>query len=323
MRILLHAGSHKTGTSTIQNVLDRHRDALRSVGLVYPDARPVFGGSHAAHHPLAHAVADPDDGPLVRRFVAQAEEQARPNDVILLSAEPIYRHTVSEGGGWWDRHAAYLERLATFLASHDVEAVLVFRRRDTFVESLYHERVSKGFEHEFPRYVERVDRLLDYERQVQLFRNAFGTVSELAYEDMAGDDLVQSFLAALDLDVPPLEMPDARARQSVDGRLTLWMASAYRDDQADELVTQRRRFSKSPVSNELFADYGRVTLWADAQARRELLDRYGDTRPIDDDREPAVLTPEIEDRIDDAFDAYLVGKGLEPTNRRARRRAAL
>lgn len=322
MRILLHAGTHKTGTSTIQNVLDRHRDTLRAASVFYPDARRVFGGTYVAHHPFAHAVAEPHGHALARQFVEQLEQDIGPEDVVLLSAEPIYRHTWGDEDGWWSRHAHYLVRLADTLGAHDVTPVLVFRRRDTFVESLYHERVSKGFGREFAHYADRVDRLLDYQRQLVLFREAFGKACELDFEDLAGGQLVSRFLEELGLTMAALPAMDERARQSVDARLTLWMASAYRDVPDDELVTQRRRFAKNPVSNELFEDHGRVTLWADRGARRELLDRYGDTRPIEDDRPPAVLTPELEDQIDDAFDAYLVAKGLEPTNRRARRRAA-
>ena len=320
MRLLLHAGTHKTGTSTIQAALDRHRSWLRDRGVLYPDARVVYGGDHAAHHPFAHDVADDPASASARVFVDHVAREARPHDVVLLSAEPIYRHVLGDAGGWWQRHRDYVAALGDLLAGHDVEVVIVLRRRDTFAESLYHERVSKGFGHSFEHLVGRLDRLLDFERQIRVFSEVFPTVRTMRYEPMAEEGLLVGFMEGLGLPVPPNEQVEW-ARRSVDARLSLWMASAYRDDADEELVTQRRRFAKNPVSDELFDDYGRVTLWDDRELRRRLLDSYGDHGPIEDDRAPARLTPEVERRIDDAFDRYLEAKGLAPTGRAARRPA--
>ena len=44
MRLILHAGTHKTGTTSIQKVLADNRDWLRERGLIYPDGGSVFGG---------------------------------------------------------------------------------------------------------------------------------------------------------------------------------------------------------------------------------------------------------------------------------------
>lgn len=320
MRLLLHAGTHKTGTSTIQRVLYDNAATLREHGVHYPDPRPWFGGTFDAHHPIAHAVARQDDDlPAARRMLDAVGDEAQ-GDVALLSAEPIYRHVLSTAprSGWWKRHRAYLEALAHELSAFDVEVVLVFRRRDTFIESIYHERAAHGFGHSFEHVLERANRLLDYDRQLELFRACFPTVHVLDYAEIAGADLTTRFLSALGLPTPPLEAGEWD-RRSVDARLSLWMVSAFADDPDPELVTQRRRFSKNPVSDRLFDDYGRVTFWTDPQARRALLDRYGDHRPIDDERAPAVLTSDDEARIDAAFDEYLIAKGLPPTGRAAQR----
>lgn len=321
MRLILHAGTHKTGTSTIQRALYDNRDRLRDHGVVYPDPQAWFGGTSYAHHPLVHAVARQDDDLLTaRRMLSAVHEQTRPEEVVLLSAEPAYRHVLAhEGGGWWHRHRAFLKALAEELVDFDTEVVLVFRRRDGFIESIYHERAAHGFDKPFDAVVANADRLLDYDAQVDAFAEAFPATRTLSYEDLAGPDLVADFLAALELPVPQLETGEWE-RQSVDARLSLWMVAAHREDPDPELVVQRRRFAKNPVSDDLFEDYGRVTLWTDPGARKELLLRYGDDGDVIDDRAPAVLTPDVEDRVDDAFDEYLVAKGLPPLDRRARRR---
>lgn len=325
MRLILHAGTHKTGTSTIQRVLYDHRDALRSQGALYPDSTAWFGGSSTGHHALAHAIAsqEPEVLATARAFLAGVAEQARPGETVLLSAEPVYRHRLdSAEGGWWRRHRAYLSELASELTSagFDPEVVLVFRRRDEFVESVYHERVSRGFGRPFEHLLDNADRLLDYDRQLHVFRAAFPHVRALDYADLAGGDIVGSFLRALGFEPPAMDVGHWE-RRSTDARLSLWMAACYREDPHEELIALRRRFSKSPSCDRLFDDFGQVTLWADRAQRRELLDSYGDHEPIDDPRASAVLTPTIEARIDAAFDEYLVAKGLSPTGRSARRPA--
>lgn len=322
MRLILHAGTHKTGTSTLQAMLDEHRETLSEHGLVYPDSTPWFEGTHRAHHPLAHAFASGADSvDAARRMLRHVRTRSEEGDVILLSAEPVYRHVLPHGpGGWWGRHEAYLRRLADGLVACDfcVEVVVVFRRRDAFIESLYHERAAQGFGRDFATLLHRSDRLLDYDRQLKLFRAAFPRVRTYQYEMLAAEDLVPAFLDRLGIrDLPNLVAPTWE-RRSVDARLSLWMVAAYRDNPDDELVMQRRRFAKNPVSDELFDDYGCVTLWPNRQSRREMLDRYGDHAPIEDYRAPAVLTPELEARIDDAFDVYLEAKGLPPTRRSTR-----
>lgn len=325
MRLLLHAGTHKTGTSTIQRVLHGHRDGLAEIGLRYPDPAPWFGDTYLAHHPVVHAVARRDAGELARArdFLVAARDAAGDHDTVLLSAEPVYRHVLAgHQGRWWRRHRAFLQALASELddLGFEVEVVLVFRRRDAFIESIYHERVAHGFGEPFEAMLGNADRLLDYDRQLKQFGETFPTVTALRYEDLAGPDLTPAFVRALGFEPPALDRAEWE-RRSTDARLSLWMASAYAEDPDEELVTQRRRFGKNPVSDELFDDFGRVTLWADPAARRELLDRYGDHDPVTDDRPVAHLTPEVERRIDEAFDRYLEAKGLTPTGRAARRPA--
>ena len=44
-RLVLHIGTHKTGTTSLQNHWHANRQALSQVGIVYPDLTP-----HSGHH---------------------------------------------------------------------------------------------------------------------------------------------------------------------------------------------------------------------------------------------------------------------------------
>ena len=84
-RLLLHVGTHKTGTTAIQTFAMRHRAALLERGLLFPTLEPDLPQHSLPHHVLAHTVAGqrtnldmnriPD---LVARWHEAAEARARP-----------------------------------------------------------------------------------------------------------------------------------------------------------------------------------------------------------------------------------------------------
>lgn len=57
-RIILNAGMPKTGSTAVQEAMQRHHSDLRAAGVLYPRAG-IWAGS-AAHHRLFLALLDPD-----------------------------------------------------------------------------------------------------------------------------------------------------------------------------------------------------------------------------------------------------------------------
>ena len=205
MRLILHAGTHKTGTSSIQSALFENRAWLRERGIFYPDPRSQLGSGCRAHHAVAHAYAGIDEKrPAAERFLADVRAEAREDETVLLSAEPIYRHAQhSATGDWWRGHTSYLQTLAAALRPFDVGVLLLFRRRDTFVESLYHERIAKGYGRPFAEWVGDAHHLLDYQRQLKSFADAFPVVDHHAYEAIATPYLLEGFFRLLGVERPP------------------------------------------------------------------------------------------------------------------------
>jgi hypothetical protein len=304
MRLILHAGTHKTGTSTIQRVLFDERKKLRRVGIYYPDPRPFFGRNEVAHHAFVHALARPDASQdAVTAFMSEMRRSTKADETVVLSAEPVYRHVLPQANGdYWAGRRAYLRTLREALHPFTVHALLLFRRRDRFIESVYHERVSKGLRASFPEMTKKSHQILDYAKQLEAFRSVFPAVQIASYEELSRSGLVAGFLDLLGYAV------DLRAtsweRRSTDARITLWMAEQNRRDPDADRVAARRDFSHSRAARELFADFGQVTLWQDLGARRALLDAYDDLEPIDDVRPPAVLTAVDNERICAAFQDY-------------------
>lgn len=213
MRLILHAGTHKTGTTSTQKVLYDSRGWLKDRGLLYPIVKP-FDGTRP-HHKFAHALASGSSKDLAqaREFISAIKVQAATenSDAVILSSEPAYRH-LSRGVGWagmvapdyWMRRKEYLQTLASLLGDFDVEVVLCFRDYGYFLSWLYRaitrEGAWEGDPSEFKKaYADR----FDYDRQIALFRDVFPNVRTYQYEEAKQVGVIQSFFDVIGFPMPP------------------------------------------------------------------------------------------------------------------------
>ena len=82
MKLILHVGSHKTGTTSIQAALAENRQWLQDENFTYPKLSDTSNSHNELAHMLAVAPADEIDG--IRRLIRQS---AAPNSTMILSAE--------------------------------------------------------------------------------------------------------------------------------------------------------------------------------------------------------------------------------------------
>lgn len=101
LRVSLHIGSTKTGSSALQHILYANRAALEEAGVLYPDIGIVSNAHHAllgSIHPGAWALHkdryDIEKFDYFRRGVGQAIEQALAKDCkhLVLSSEYFWGH---------------------------------------------------------------------------------------------------------------------------------------------------------------------------------------------------------------------------------------
>lgn len=175
-KIYLHVGTHKTGTTSLQDSLARHRAHLNALGVLYPRLQPYFAQRTTGHHAFAHALASYNlrDRMKLWGLRRTIDAQMRGKRFGILSAEALYRHTVglkphASVDAWFDAHKRYLDRVATYLEGYDVQPVIYFRRPEDFIVSLYKEGVAIRNEALFTSLKEFIElRLprLDYQRHV-------------------------------------------------------------------------------------------------------------------------------------------------------------
>lgn len=234
-RLILHAGTHKTGTTSIQKVLADNREWLWRRGLYYPPGGSAFGGSDIPHHLFCRAFngIDPEAPAKSALFLDEAERASLPSDTVVLSSEAAYRHVYGHGGwdhftadDYWPMRVRYLERLAGALARFDTEVLLFFRDPEEFARALYDELVlrRKLLQHDPTTFRTALAPWFDYERQIGAFRRAFAKVRVLSYDEACRTGLIATFFAALGFPMPDGAGSVWRRRSSDLGR-QIWLGS--------------------------------------------------------------------------------------------------
>ncbi|MDZ7833010.1 MAG: hypothetical protein U5L07_14780 [Desulfobacterales bacterium] len=211
-KLILHAGLHKTGTTAIQAFAAKNRKALFKQGFLYPDYSPALSKPYEAHHDFAHTIA----GKGKRLSEGQARQLARhwakiadnENLTLFLSSESISRHVDDKRPGTWHgKRKAYLKNLAGVLSAFDIKVLLVLRRQDDYVKSLFQEHVMKNApagRQPFSAFLKNFEKSEIQKRFYQnllLFEEVFPGIKVLIYEDLIKDgQLCTNFFSSLCVD---------------------------------------------------------------------------------------------------------------------------
>jgi hypothetical protein len=154
MKVILHIGWHKTGTSSLQTFLSKNRTMLlEHHGILYPDTGFI---SHA-HHKLAWSLQDPLISQWAKKisFRTPAEEiftllftecRNKNAETVLLSSEEF---SLTEKYN--------IKRLESIIAPHQITIVAYIRRQDKYLESLYNQLIKTSFMRyklDFGRFIE-------------------------------------------------------------------------------------------------------------------------------------------------------------------------
>lgn len=154
MKVILHIGWHKTGTSSLQTFLLNNKTVLlEHHGILFPDTGLISN----AHHKLAWSLQDPLISLWAKKisFNTPAEEifallftecRTKNAETLLLSSEEF---SLTE--------KFRISRLASILKPHQVTIVAYIRRQDKYLESLYNQLIKNSFMRyhlDFDRFIE-------------------------------------------------------------------------------------------------------------------------------------------------------------------------
>ncbi len=159
-RCIIHIGTHKTGSTSLQRFFRGNAKVLESAGILYPTERP-----EVAHHNLFREITGkPPDGRRATTLERLSERLRRTEaDVAILSSE-LFSTLGQDSGG--------PRRIAEIACTHgfQVEAVLFVRPQHVLFNSMYTQRTKMLAErHRFHDYAERQQRRKNFD---------FGALSE-------------------------------------------------------------------------------------------------------------------------------------------------
>ncbi|PZQ10776.1 MAG: hypothetical protein DI565_19550 [Ancylobacter novellus] len=212
MKIILHVGTHKTATTSLQTTLKRNRDAMRRLGVLYPSGRLIGAPDMAGHHffPALIVTGDENDLAKARMFVDRAISEHGQRDVLLISCEGFHRYVMPTGvdcaanADQWQRREAFIRRTAALCESHETEIWISLRRIDSFAISMYQERIKKtNYTYNIEKFVDQSNILLQYASNIELWSKYFDRVRVFRFEDDAQSEhgAVGAYLERLGLPV--------------------------------------------------------------------------------------------------------------------------
>jgi hypothetical protein len=206
--IILHVGIHKTGTTTLQEHIRRHSEEFSAQGLHYAPLDKLVSGGAKAHHHFAHFLAQDEisqaDMVFLKSGLHHTMESIEDGQTMFISSEAFYRHTVKEKNSYLLGRELYLQRVAQVLEGFDVTVVVVLRRPEDYIRSLYQEAILQAHKPKeqissFASFRRReLGRSLSFGSNVSMLKQIFPKVKVLLYEDLVGGgNICNSFFGAL------------------------------------------------------------------------------------------------------------------------------
>ena len=205
LQIYIHFGTHKTGSTYIQQQLGANREVLKKHGILYPltgegfphDRGPVRDGGLPGHQGLLVAAAKNDTDVIAALHDEIALSKC---NKIIISAENLCIYKTEHPGVNGHTIAQYLSALEL---PGKIIPVIYFRRPDRWIDSFYREQVGNGASTAYQtpdEYFNNQQNRLHYATTVQTIEDALGARARLANFDavVKGEGLIPSFLRLCD-----------------------------------------------------------------------------------------------------------------------------
>jgi hypothetical protein len=203
MNLILHIGTHKTASTSLQHFFTLNREVLHRNGIHYPS------NSNSAY--VANFLAGElafGRGGTVLSFLRKARNDARALGCpsVLISGESFYAMTSffldlydrrPEEVDYWDNEGRLVAELKNYCVMFDdVRVVCYVRPQDEFAGSIYNQMVKStvGTSLSYPDFIMKLLPVFDYDRHLYLWKNAFGESSvRIAQFDDVGGNILRHF----------------------------------------------------------------------------------------------------------------------------------
>jgi hypothetical protein len=213
MRVILHIGQSKTGTTSLQSFLANNRESLAKDGILYPE---VYRGGIPLkvqnHNSFAEALCGFRRFPgfSAEEYFSQFLEQCKEKrcDTLLLSGESFWGAPqiwrLPEGEKVLESHLKKIRKLKELIGREECHFVLYLRRQDEWIDSNITQLIRYEGLLKYPVYqndAQTADVLapyLDYTAMLNLWEQVFETskITVIPYErdHLKNGDIVCDFM---------------------------------------------------------------------------------------------------------------------------------
>ena len=260
-QLLVHIGTHKTGTTAIQNALRANKKLLAQNGCAYIDE--AYELSRRLKEP---ELAGAEFEAVKKKFNCLVSEAS--NDRVIFSSEQ-FAGTILKN---YTDSSFIAQRLKDIFPEHSISVIVYFRRQDHFIESAYTQFIQMGQPWSFDRFRDFVDfSKFDWNIVVDNYRRYFQSVDIRIYDrsQLIGGDVVVDFFSWLGLPVDR-RLRIIRGSNYSFSRTAVEIARVgndYLDDTAKQLlcVILQSRDSRQPYDDNPYFSM---------QERKALLEHY-------------------------------------------------
>jgi hypothetical protein len=270
LKLIIHAGTPKTGTTSLQTYLDKKQRKLRGKGVLYPHNLDDIQNPNAPKHQwFEKNLITTNLYSFLANFQNILTQVTADTHTIILSSEGIYNY-------WWDFPDASKAILSELGQLFDVDVWVWFREPLGFIESYYKQCIRNPQVQSNPCYgkdmsfAEMLDtqwfsQHLDYQGFVTDCLTLFGEDNVSAFEYQG--DVVQQVIQTLGL-ATAHDNPTPRQNKSVNNVVTKLLRTVNSYD--IKAKDKERLMTHLKEINEIFDNYPNRTL-IDESARKRVL----------------------------------------------------
>ncbi|BCG64076.1 MAG: hypothetical protein methR_P1842 [Methyloprofundus sp.] len=270
LKLIIHAGTPKTGTTSLQTYLDKKQRKLRGKGILYPHNLDKLQNSNAPKHQwFEKNLVTTNLESFLENFKNIISQVKKDTHTIILSSEGIYNY-------WWDFPDESKNILSELSKLFDIEVWVWFREPLVFIESYYKQCIRNPQVEGNPCYgkdlsfaemlnIEWFSQHLNYQGFVTECQALFGknNVSAFKYEG----DVVQEVMQKLGL-ATPHDNPTPRQNQSLNSAsIKLLRTINHYDIKAKDKELLMPHLKEI---NEILENYANNTL-IDEESRKKVL----------------------------------------------------
>jgi len=217
LKLIIHAGTPKTGTTSLQSYLDKRQRKLRGKGILYPHNLEKLQNANAPKHQwFEKNLVSSNVESFLENFNNIISQVKNDTHTIILSSEGIYNY-------WWDFPSESKALLCELNKHFTIDLWVWFREPIEFIESYYKQCIRNPQIKNNPCYgkdlsfadmldIQWFAQHLDYQGFVSECQALFGESNVSAFKYQG--DVVQEVLHKLGL-ATPHDNPTPRQNKSL------------------------------------------------------------------------------------------------------------